>query len=74
MLLVFYNPIRHISLIPPIQASELEDEAQAQVARIGSEAHEARRERDDALKALHAAELVATRHENEVNTGLDALI
>ncbi|KAF7365083.1 hypothetical protein MVEN_00379500 [Mycena venus] len=48
-------------------ASELEDEAQAQVARIGSEAHEARRERDDALKALHAAELAATKHENELS-------
>ncbi|KAJ7259570.1 hypothetical protein B0H12DRAFT_1108752 [Mycena haematopus] len=49
------------------QASELEDEAQAQVARIGSEAHEARRERDEALKALHAAESEATKHENELS-------
>ena len=58
---------------PRIQASELEDEAQAQVARIGSEAHEARRERDEALKALHAAELTATKHENEVKSSVDAL-
>ncbi|KAJ7695940.1 hypothetical protein B0H17DRAFT_1198266 [Mycena rosella] len=46
--------------------SELEDEAQSQVARISSEAHEARRERDDALKSLHAAEMTASRHENEL--------
>ncbi|KAJ6559058.1 hypothetical protein DFH09DRAFT_517486 [Mycena vulgaris] len=47
-------------------ASELEDEAQSQVARIRSEAHEARSERDEALKALHTAEIAASRHENEL--------
>ncbi|KAJ7505172.1 hypothetical protein B0H11DRAFT_1977190 [Mycena galericulata] len=47
-------------------ASELEDEAHSQVARISSEAHEARRERDEALKALHTAEVAATQHGNEL--------
>ncbi|KAJ7442660.1 hypothetical protein FB451DRAFT_1105630 [Mycena latifolia] len=55
-------------------ATELEDQAQSQVARIGSEAQEARterdealKERDDVLKALHAAEINASRHENELS-------
>ncbi|KAJ6585116.1 hypothetical protein B0H19DRAFT_1250011 [Mycena capillaripes] len=47
-------------------ASELEDEAQSQVARLSSEAHETRGERDEALKTLHAAELAASKHENEL--------
>ncbi|KAJ7781801.1 hypothetical protein DFH07DRAFT_791686 [Mycena maculata] len=61
-------------------ASELEDEAQSQVARISSEAREARRERDEArterdearverdkaLKDLHAADVAASKHENEL--------
>lgn len=42
------------------------------MARIGSELHEARAERDEALKALHAAEITAARHENEVHLISDA--
>ncbi|KAJ6508623.1 hypothetical protein C8R45DRAFT_448244 [Mycena sanguinolenta] len=52
-------------------ASELEDEAQAQVARISAEAHEARRERDEAIherdEALNALLAAATKHENELS-------
>ncbi|KAJ6477316.1 hypothetical protein C8R47DRAFT_1139945 [Mycena vitilis] len=48
-------------------ASELEDEAQSQVARLRSETNEARNERDETLKALHAAELAASKHENELS-------
>ncbi|KAJ6621884.1 hypothetical protein B0H10DRAFT_950556 [Mycena sp. CBHHK59/15] len=48
-------------------ASELEDEAQSQVARIVSEANEARNERDEALKGLHAAQMKASKHENELS-------
>lgn len=43
------------------------------MARISSEAHEARRERDEALKALHAAEIAAFNHANEVHFIIDAL-
>ncbi|KAJ7095757.1 hypothetical protein B0H15DRAFT_69590 [Mycena belliarum] len=48
-------------------ATELEDEAKMQVARISLEVQESRRERDEALHALHAAELSASRHQNEVS-------
>ncbi|KAK7048476.1 hypothetical protein R3P38DRAFT_3387898 [Favolaschia claudopus] len=48
-------------------ASELEDEAQAQIARIRAEAHEARRERDDALKSLHENELATSKYETELS-------
>ncbi|KAJ7147095.1 hypothetical protein C8R43DRAFT_1011814 [Mycena crocata] len=55
-------------------ASELEDEAQSQVARISSEAQEARserdearHERDEALKELHTADIAAAKHENEIS-------
>lgn len=71
MLYTFFSVF--LFLLFPIQASELEDEAQAQVARLRSEAHEARNERDEALKALHAAEISATKHENEVHSLCDAL-
>ncbi|KAJ7644228.1 hypothetical protein FB45DRAFT_1053024 [Roridomyces roridus] len=40
-------------------ASELEDEAHTQVARISSEANEARRARDEALTALRSSETAA---------------
>ncbi|KAJ7025354.1 hypothetical protein C8F04DRAFT_137326 [Mycena alexandri] len=54
-------------------ASELEDEAQSQVARLHSELNvarserdEARNERDEALKSLHVAEITASKHANEL--------
>ncbi|KAJ7288183.1 hypothetical protein C8J57DRAFT_508750 [Mycena rebaudengoi] len=46
-------------------ASELDDAAEAQVARSVSEIHAARNERDEALKALATAQIVATKHEHE---------
>ncbi|KAJ7212005.1 hypothetical protein GGX14DRAFT_621251 [Mycena pura] len=48
-------------------ASEVEDEAQTQIARLRSDVHEARAERDEALKALHATEVAASKHENELS-------
>ncbi|KAJ7784434.1 hypothetical protein B0H16DRAFT_297645 [Mycena metata] len=47
-------------------ASELEDEAQSQVARLHSELNVARSERDEALTSLHAAQIAASKHENEL--------
>ncbi|KAJ7175974.1 hypothetical protein C8R46DRAFT_1347443 [Mycena filopes] len=47
-------------------ASELEDEAQSQVARLNSQVNEARSERDDALKSLHVAQIAASTHGNEL--------